>query len=126
MTPTSLFLIGVAVTAALTIAVVLYLRPYLHEVLVDLCGTPARAAFWTAFATVTVALSRAQRLLRNLATALNLLAASWWLWTAVRVTAMVGPAALASSGAVVWAAFMAPPIISLVALAGTSVGKSRP
>lgn len=57
MSPVALFLVGVAVTAALAFAVVWYLKPYLHEVLVDLCGTAPRAAFWTAFSNVTVALT---------------------------------------------------------------------
>ena len=57
MSPVVLFLVGVAVTAALAMAVVSYLKPSLQEVLVDLCGSQARAAFWTAFSTVTVALT---------------------------------------------------------------------
>jgi hypothetical protein len=57
MTPVIVFLVGVAVTAALALAVVVYLKPSLHDVLVDLCGTATRAAFWTAFSTVTVALT---------------------------------------------------------------------
>ena len=57
MNPVSLFLIGVAVTAVLSVAVVWYLKPSLQEVLVDLCGTATRASFWTAFSTVTVALT---------------------------------------------------------------------
>ena len=57
MYPANLFLVGVAVTAALALAVVSYLKPSLHDVLVDLCGTQTRAAFWTAFSTVTVALT---------------------------------------------------------------------
>ena len=57
MNPVSLFLTGVAVTALLSIAVVWYLKPSLQDVLVDLCGTANRASFWTAFSTVTVALT---------------------------------------------------------------------
>ena len=57
MNPVNPFLVGVAITAALALAVVWYLKPSLHDVLVDLCGTPTRAAFWTAFSTVTVALT---------------------------------------------------------------------
>ena len=57
MYPVALFLAGVAVTTALALTVVSYLKPSLHDVLVDLCGTPTRAAFWTAFSTVTVALT---------------------------------------------------------------------
>ena len=57
MYPVTSFLAGVGVTAALAIAVVWYLKPSLHDVLVDLCGTTTRAAFWTAFSTVTIALT---------------------------------------------------------------------
>jgi len=57
MNPVGLFLIGVSVTATLSVAVVWYLKPSLQEVLVDLCGTATRASFWTAFSTVTVALT---------------------------------------------------------------------
>ena len=57
MNPITLFLVGVAVTAARALSVVWYLKPSLHDVLVDLCGTSTRAAFWTAFSTVTVALT---------------------------------------------------------------------
>src|SRR4051794_37052934 len=57
MNPDVLFLVGVAVAATLAIGVVWYLKPYLHAVLVDLCGTEVRAAFWAAFSTVAVALT---------------------------------------------------------------------
>jgi hypothetical protein len=57
MSPVALFLVGVTLTAALAIGVVSYLKPYLYDVLIDLCGTATRAAFWTAFSTVTVALT---------------------------------------------------------------------
>jgi hypothetical protein len=57
MNPVNPFLAGVVITAALALAVVWYLKPSLHDVLVDLCGSPTRAAFWTAFSTVTVALT---------------------------------------------------------------------
>jgi hypothetical protein len=57
MNPVVLFLVGVVLAAALAMAVVRYLKPSLQGVLVDLCGTTARAAFWTAFSTVTVALT---------------------------------------------------------------------
>lgn len=55
MSPVILFLVGVAAAASLAIGVVAYLRPSLQAVLVDLCGTEVRAAFWTAFSTVAVA-----------------------------------------------------------------------
>src|SRR5881396_1455362 len=57
MNPVGPFLVGVVATTALALAVVWYLKPYLRDVLVDLCGTRARASFWTAFSTVTVALT---------------------------------------------------------------------
>ena len=57
MNAVSPFLTGVAVTAALSLAVVWYLKPSLQDVLVDLCGTPNRASFWTTFSTITVVLT---------------------------------------------------------------------
>jgi hypothetical protein len=57
MQSVTLFLVGVASTAAISSAVVWYLKPYLQPVLVDLCGTNARAAFWTAFSNVTIGLT---------------------------------------------------------------------
>jgi uncharacterized membrane protein YhaH (DUF805 family) len=57
MYPVMLFLVGVATTAVLALGVVSYLKPSLHDVLVDLCGTTTRAAFWTAFSTVTIAIT---------------------------------------------------------------------
>jgi hypothetical protein len=52
-----MFLVGVAATALMSLGVVRYLNPYLQNVLMDLCGTDARAAFWTAFANVTIGLT---------------------------------------------------------------------
>jgi hypothetical protein len=57
MNAVAVFLTGVASTAIISIAVVWYLKPSLQAVLVDLCGTATRASFWTAFSTVTVALT---------------------------------------------------------------------
>jgi hypothetical protein len=57
MNPVFLFLIGVGVSTTLAVGVVWYLKPYLQAVLVDLCGTEVRAAFWTAFSTVAVVLT---------------------------------------------------------------------
>jgi hypothetical protein len=62
-------------------------------------------------------MSADRRVLRSVAIVLNLLAAAWWIWTSVRVTSRVGPAALLSSGALLWIAFTIPPIIAVVALA---------
>lgn len=57
MNPVAMFLVGVSVTAVVSLAVVRYLKPYLENVLIDLCGTDARAAFWTAFSNVTIGLT---------------------------------------------------------------------
>lgn len=57
MNPVVLFLAGVLIATSLAVAVVCYLKPYLQAVLVDLCGTAARASFWTAFSTIVVALT---------------------------------------------------------------------
>lgn len=57
MNPVLLFLAGVSVSGVLATAVVWYLKPSLEAVLVDLCGTATRAAFWTAFSTIVVALT---------------------------------------------------------------------
>ena len=38
-------------------AVVWYLKPSLQGILLDLCGTAERAAFWTAFSNVTIGLT---------------------------------------------------------------------
>ena len=50
------FLLGLGITAALGLAVVWYLKPHLKGILVDLCGTEARADFWMAFSNVTLTL----------------------------------------------------------------------
>src|SRR5436309_9161645 len=57
MDPVRSFLIGVTLTTTLAVGAVWYLKASLHGVLVDLCGTATRAAFWTAFSTITVALT---------------------------------------------------------------------
>ena len=57
MNPVALFLVGIAVTAAISATVVWYLKPSLQHILFDLCGTEPRAAFWTAFSTVTIGLT---------------------------------------------------------------------
>jgi hypothetical protein len=56
MTPSALFLMGLAATLAASLAIVAYLRVPLHNILVELCGTRERAAFWVAFSNVTLAL----------------------------------------------------------------------
>ncbi len=51
------FVIGMGVTLLISMLVVVYLRPHLRRILLDLCETEDRANFWTAFTTVTVVLS---------------------------------------------------------------------
>jgi len=50
------FLIGLAGTVTSSLAIVAYLRAPLRGILVELCGTEERAAFWVAFSNVTLAL----------------------------------------------------------------------
>ena len=50
------FFLGLALTAALGLSVVWYLRSHLKGILVDLCGTEARADFWMAFSNVVLIL----------------------------------------------------------------------
>ena len=57
MTPVAVFLVGILITAGSSGVVVWYLKPSLQAILVDLCGTAERAAFWTAFSNVTIALT---------------------------------------------------------------------
>lgn len=51
-----MFLAGLAVTIVTALAIVAYLRTPLYGILVELCGTKDRAAFWVAFSNVTLAL----------------------------------------------------------------------
>lgn len=53
----ALYASGVGLTLLISLAVVIYLRPHLHALLVELCGTAERARFWTAFSNVTVMLT---------------------------------------------------------------------
>jgi hypothetical protein len=57
MTPVAVFLVGILISAVASGAVVWYLKPSLQGLLVDLCGTEERAAFWTAFSNVTIGLT---------------------------------------------------------------------
>jgi hypothetical protein len=49
-------LAGVGTTAAIGLAVVIYLAPSLNKLLADLCGNQDRANFWSAFSSVTLVL----------------------------------------------------------------------
>ncbi len=56
MTAVITFLAGLSITCVVSLAVVRFLRPSLHRILVDLCGSEDRAGFWTAFSAVTLVL----------------------------------------------------------------------
>src|ERR1700751_2653421 len=56
MSAVTIFLIGVVVTLASALAVVMYLRRPLKAILIDLCGAVERAEFWLAFSNVTLTL----------------------------------------------------------------------
>ena len=51
-----MFLVGLAVTMLIALAIVAYLRGPLYSILVELCGNRERAVFWVAFSNVTLAL----------------------------------------------------------------------
>ena len=52
MNPVITFLLEAVLTLVASVFIVGYLRPYLHRILVDLCGTEERAQFWTAFSNI--------------------------------------------------------------------------
>jgi hypothetical protein len=56
MTASVLSLVGLGLTLIATFAIVAYLRSPLHNILVELCGTRERAAFWVSFSNVTITL----------------------------------------------------------------------
>ena len=56
MTASILFLLGLGLTLVTTFAIVAYLRSSLQSILVELCGTRERAAFWVSFSNVTISL----------------------------------------------------------------------
>jgi len=54
MNASVLFGCGLLCTLVVSTSAVLYLRPPLHMLLIELCGNRERAGFWTAFSTVLV------------------------------------------------------------------------
>jgi len=56
MNEVAIFAIGIGITLVASFLVVMYLRPHLHTILIDLCGTEDRASFWTAFSIVVLML----------------------------------------------------------------------
>lgn len=57
MTTTIVFILGIGLTLAASIAVAGYLRSALRSILVELCGTPQRAVFWVAFCNLAIVLT---------------------------------------------------------------------
>lgn len=56
MSPTSAFLLDIALTSVLFVGIVTYVKKYLRILLIELCGTTERASFWLAFSNVTLVL----------------------------------------------------------------------
>jgi len=56
MTPSILFLTGLAISLATSFAIVVFLKVPLGRILVELCGTSERAEFWAAFTNVSIML----------------------------------------------------------------------
>jgi len=56
MSPTSAFLLDIALASALSVGIVTYVKRYLRILLIELCGTTERASFWLAFSNVTLVL----------------------------------------------------------------------
>ena len=56
MTASILFLSGLAASLGVSLAIVVYLRGPLRPILVELCGTTERAAFWSAFTNISITL----------------------------------------------------------------------
>jgi hypothetical protein len=48
----AVYLVGLVITVGIVFAALLYLRNPLRVILTDLCGTPERTHFWTAFSNV--------------------------------------------------------------------------
>jgi SNF family Na+-dependent transporter len=49
-----IYLLQIAITAAISVMMVAYFRPHLRRVLVDLCGTQERAQFWVVFSSIVL------------------------------------------------------------------------
>jgi hypothetical protein len=48
------FLLEATLTLVTCLLVFRYLRPFLHRILADLCGTEERAQFWTVFSSIVL------------------------------------------------------------------------
>ena len=56
MTETVQYLSGLGIAVVVSLAVVIYLRPHLRALLIELCGTAERTGFWVAFSNVALCL----------------------------------------------------------------------
>jgi hypothetical protein len=56
MTDVTVFLVAESITLAVAVAVALFIRRHMRNVLTDLTGTPERAAFWGAFTSLLLVL----------------------------------------------------------------------
>src|SRR5438445_3274447 len=56
VSPTSAFLLDVALAAFSSLGIVAYIKKHLRILLIELCGTAERANFWLAFSNVTLVL----------------------------------------------------------------------
>jgi hypothetical protein len=56
MSTVTIFLIAASITVAISVAVVLFIRRHLRNVLIDLTGTESRADFWAAFTSLMLLL----------------------------------------------------------------------
>lgn len=52
MNTLEVYLLQIAISAGICLAVVAYFRPYLHRILRDLCGADERAQFWVVFSSI--------------------------------------------------------------------------
>jgi len=52
MNTIEIYLLQIAISTAISIAVVAYFRPHLQRILKDLCGTDERAQFWVIFSSI--------------------------------------------------------------------------
>jgi hypothetical protein len=52
MNTIGIYLFQLIATLVISLAVVIYFRPYLGRVLIDLCGTQERAQFWVVFSSI--------------------------------------------------------------------------
>ena len=56
MSASVVFICGLAITLLVSVAVVVYVRSPLQQILIQLCGSQERAAFWAAFSSVAVSI----------------------------------------------------------------------